>query len=146
MSPVIFATIGHSEMASFVANFMVQPITKSHETSEVKYLNLYFLSYMCKGTIVPGTLVCNLLQKGISPMHYTLNNNRINLPKFDTGINGHIDSIRDLLFHDNFIKPYSSQHLLAYMLLKHFSRLIFYFAFIHHLDYTFYIILLCCCF
>ena len=38
-------------------------------------------------------------------MHYTLNNNRINLPKFDTGINGHIDSIRDLLFHDNFIKP-----------------------------------------
>ena len=87
----------------------------------VKYLNLYFLSlYMCKGTIVPGTLVGNLLQKGISPMHYTLNNNRINLPKFDSGINGHIDSIRDLLFHDNFIKPYSSQHLLAYMLTKAF--------------------------
>ena len=54
-------------------------------------------------------------------MHYTLNNNRINLPKFDTG-NGHIDSLRDLLFHDchNFIKPYSSQHLLAYMLTKAF--------------------------
>ena len=34
MSPVIFATIGHSEMASFVANFMVQPIHKSHETDQ----------------------------------------------------------------------------------------------------------------
>ena len=56
--------------------------------SPVKYLNLYFLSlYMCKGTIVPGTLVGNLLQKGISPMHHTLNQ-----PKFDTG-NGHIGNI-----------------------------------------------------
>ena len=45
---------------------------------------------MCKGTIVPGTLVGNLLQKGISPMHYTLNNNRINLPKFDTGVIGSV--------------------------------------------------------
>ena len=74
---------------------------------------------MCNGTIVPGTLGGNLLEKGIYPMHYTLNNNRINLPNFDT-CNGHIDSIRDLLFHDNFIKPYSSQHLLAYMLTKAF--------------------------
>ena len=60
-------------------------------------------------------------------MHYAVKNNRINWSNIDT-CNGHIDSIRDLLFHGNFM--------------KHSSRLIFYFDFIHHLDYTFYIILL----
>ena len=52
-------------------------------------------------------------------MHYDVNNNRINLSNFDT-CNGHIDSIRDLLFHGNCYETYPSQHLLVYMLTKTF--------------------------
>ena len=74
-----------------------------YNQSPVKYLNLDFLSLCVKGTIVPGTLFGNLLEKGISPMHYAVNNNRINLSNIDT-CNGQIDSIRDLLFHGNFMK------------------------------------------
>ena len=43
-------------------------------------------------------------------MHYTVDNNRINLSNYDTW-NGHIYYIRDLLFHGNFMKTYPSQHL-----------------------------------
>ena len=71
--------------------------------SPVKYLNLDFLSLCVKGTIVTGTLFGNLLEKGIYRMHYTINNNHINLSNFNT-YNGHIDSIGDMLFHGNFIK------------------------------------------
>ena len=51
-------------------------------------------------------------------MHYAVNNNRINLSNIDT-CNGHIDYIRDLLFHGNFMKLIR-QHLLGYMLTKTF--------------------------
>ena len=74
-------------------------------------------------------------------MHYTVNNNRINLSNIDT-CSGHIDSIRDLLFHGNFMKRILVNIYWYTCWLKHSSRLIFHCDFIHHLDYTFYIILL----
>ena len=84
---------------------------------QLNILICIFYHYIC----AKAPLFVGLLEKGISPMHYTLNNNSINLPNFDTcNGNGHIDSIRDLLFHDTFIKPYSSQHLLVYTLTKAF--------------------------
>ena len=34
--------------------------------------------------------------------------------------NGHIDSIRAMVFYENFIKPYSVEHTLVYLLTKSF--------------------------
>ena len=88
-------------------------------SSPAKDLNLHFLSlYMCKGTIVPGTLVSRLLSIGVSPVSYIFNSSTYNLPTFNT-LNGHVDSIRNLLYHENFIKPYSDEHTLVYLLTKY---------------------------
>ena len=38
-----------------------------------------------------------------------------------TGDNGHVDSIRSLIYHENFIKPYSEEHNLVYLLTKSFG-------------------------
>ena len=89
-------------------------------SSPAKDLNLHFLSlYMCKGTIVPGTLVSRLLSIGVSPVAYIFNSSTYNLPTFNT-LNGHVDSIRNLLYHENVIKPYSDEHTLVYLLTKYF--------------------------
>ena len=34
--------------------------------------------------------------------------------------NGHVDSIRNLINHENFIKPYSDEHTLVHLLTKSF--------------------------
>ena len=86
--------------------------------SPAKDLNTYFISlYLCNGTIVPGTLISRLLSTGISPMSCILNNFSYMLPNFDY-MNGHIDTLKYLLFHENFVKPYSDEHLLMYLLTK----------------------------
>jgi hypothetical protein len=85
----------------------------------LKYLMTHFLSlYICKGIIIPGTLVSKVLSSGISPMYYIFNNFKSTLPDFTS--NGHIDSIRDLIYHENFIKPYSDEHCLVALLTKSF--------------------------
>ena len=91
-------------------------------SSHAKDLNLHFLSlYMCKCTIVPDTLVSRLLSIGVSPVSYIFKSSTYNLPTFNT-LNGHVDSIHNLLYHKHFIKPYSDEHTVAYLLTKFSSH------------------------
>ena len=74
--------------------------------------------YICKGIIIPGSLVSRILSMGKSPMYYMFNDFKSTLPDF--ACNGHIDSIRNLIYHENFIKPYSNEHCLVALLTKSF--------------------------
>ena len=88
--------------------------------SPTKDLNLYFLSlYLYNGTIVPDTLFSRLLAIGVSPVSCILYNYKYCLPCFNH-TNGHIDTLRNLLYNENFVKPYSDEHLLVYLLTKSF--------------------------
>ena len=71
--------------------------------------------------VVPGTLIDNLLCLGLSPTSSIFNvDKQILCTNQVTGDNGHVDSIRSLIYHENFIKPYSEEHNLVYLLTKSF--------------------------
>ena len=56
----------------------------------------------------------------LSPVQCAFNDFKFHLPN-SINDNGHIDSIRgDMVFHENFIKPYSEEHTLVYLLTKSF--------------------------
>jgi len=68
----------------------------------------YFLSlYISRGQLIPG----------ISPTHCAFNHFKKPVFTKDCGV---IDSIRALVMHTNFIKPYSEQHVLTTLLTKSF--------------------------
>jgi hypothetical protein len=56
---------------------------------------------------------------GLSPTHCAFNDYKFHLPT-SINDNGHIDSIRAMVFHENFIKPYSDEHTLVTLLTKSF--------------------------
>ena len=88
--------------------------------SPLKRLTIHMLSqFISKGTIVPGTIVSNILSMGLSPVQCAFNDFKFHLPN-RIHDNGHIDSIRAMVFHENFIKPYSEEHTLVYLLTKSF--------------------------
>ena len=82
-------------------------------------LTSQFLSmYIVSNVVIPGTIVSDVLSMGISPLSYAFNKP----PKININIhdNGHIDSIRNLIYHENFLKPYSDEHTLVNLLTKSF--------------------------
>ena len=75
----------------------------------------YFLSrFIVYGNTVPGTLLDRVVSMGESPSYMALNKPRD--IKYVQCSNGHVDSLRQLLFNDNFIKPYSQEHILVHLL------------------------------
>ena len=67
-------------------------------------LTTYFLSqYIIRNMVVPGTLIDNLLCLGLSPTSSIFNvDKQISCTNQVTGDNGHVDSIRSLIYHENF--------------------------------------------
>ena len=75
--------------------------------------------YMSRNVLIPGTIINDIVSLGISPINCAFNDQHLpHLP--NTLNNGHIDSIRSMIFHENFIKPYSDEHTLVYLLTKSF--------------------------
>jgi len=86
--------------------------------SPMKDLTSYFLSlYICKGVLIPGTLVERAVSFGLSPIRCLFNDYKMSAFSNNCGI---VDSIRALIMHENFIKPYSEQHVLTSLLTKSF--------------------------
>ena len=75
--------------------------------------------FISKGTIVPGNIVSNILSMGLSPVQCAFNDSKFHPPN-SINYNGHIDSIRAMVFHENFITPYSDEHTLVYLLTTYF--------------------------
>lgn len=84
-----------------------------------KKLTTHLLSsFIARGTLIPGTIVHRLISFGLSPTKCAFSNvyhgNNFNRSS------GVVDSLRYLLLHENFIKPYSEEHVLAALLTKSF--------------------------
>jgi hypothetical protein len=96
--------------ASLMHRIMLTP-------SPAQDINACFLSlFLCKNVLIPGTLVQRLVGFNLSPVSCAFNKCK---PVSDPE-SGVVDSLRQLLCHTNFIKPYSEQHVLANLLLRAF--------------------------
>lgn len=90
--------------------------------SSVQSLCSLFLSmYICDNVLIPGTLVERVVRLGVSPTGCAFGNPGACLagrrPNQESGI---IDSLRFMILHSNFIKPYSEEHVLATLLIRAF--------------------------
>ena len=71
--------------------------------------------YIFYGKTVPGTLLDRVVSIGESPTKRAFHSQHV--PKTSvTNNDGLVDSIRYLLFTDNFTKPYSHEHILVPLL------------------------------
>ena len=76
--------------------------------------------FILHGTLIPGSLVQRLISFGISPTEVLFNNSFKFIDSNCTQNNGIADSLRYLVMHEQFIKPYSNEYVLASLLVKAF--------------------------
>ena len=89
--------------------------------SPTKLLCSHFLAqYITSGQITPGTLLSRLLKViDISAINATFYRQRI-FEQDNVHNEGIVDSIRYLVHHDNYVKPYDQEHMLVCLLTKSF--------------------------
>ena len=75
----------------------------------------YLSQYVLYGKLTQGTLLHRVVRSSQSPLDLAFSST-VNLRNNDTLHDGHIDSIKMLLYHENFMKPYSDEHLLVHLL------------------------------
>ena len=79
----------------------------------------FLANYLTNNEVIPGTLIQRLISQGVSPVKTILN-----MPKKCYGNtnceNGVVDSLQNMLFHDNYIKPHSNEHMMTILLLRAF--------------------------
>lgn len=87
--------------------------------SPAKDLQSKFLShYLRNHELIPGSLLQRLVSQGVSPVKTIFNKpGKWHNSKTNDGI---MDSLQSMLFHDNYIKPHSNEHVIATLLLKAF--------------------------
>ena len=74
-----------------------------------------FSRFICYGETVTGTLLDRVVSTDESPSKRAFNSQYV--PESSvTNNDGLVDSIRHLLFTDNFTNPYSHEHLLVHLL------------------------------
>ena len=82
------------------------------------FQSILLSSYILTGKAEQGTLLDRVIKAGYNPLNLILNK-----PKFkqkSTNEDGLVDSLRQLLHHENYQKPWSQEHLLANLLTKSF--------------------------
>ena len=80
---------------------------------------MYLLSrYIADGTSVEGTILSRVINIGISPLSCIMNNVATKCAK--PPADGIIDSLRFLIHSENYIKPWSVDHLLVKLFTKAF--------------------------
>ena len=83
-----------------------------------EFQSILLSSYILTGNAEQGTLLDRVIKAGYNPLNLILNK-----PKFkqkSTNEDGLVDSLRQLLHHENYQKPWSQEHLLANLLTKSF--------------------------
>ena len=91
--------------------------------SPARDLYFHFLScFILNGALIPGTLCERLVNCDLSPVLCCFNKRMLSSESTHSSFNncGLVDSLRTLLMHENFIKPYSDEHILATLLTKSF--------------------------
>ena len=67
--------------------------------------------YMATGVVVLGTIIDVVVKMGVSPVKAAFTN--VSNKGNEDGEDGVVDSLKYLLLHENFIKPWSQEHVLA---------------------------------
>ena len=81
----------------------------------------YLLSlFICDNVLIPGSLIHRLVSCGLSPTDCAFTCAKKTLQKDDSSNGGICDSVRNLIMHVNFIKPYSEEHVLCSLMLRAF--------------------------
>ena len=75
-------------------------------------------TYMMTGKIEKGTLIDRVIKAGYSPVNLIFN--KPTFPRQTPSEDGLVDSLRQLLHHENYQKPSSEEHLLAILLTNSF--------------------------
>ena len=75
--------------------------------------------YAIKGILIPGTLVCRIMQFGHSPIDCLLNKIYKEKVSPESWVVG---SLKTLVMYEHFIKSYSEEHILASLLIEAFSE------------------------
>ena len=70
--------------------------------------------------LIPGTLIHRVAEIGYSPVKCAFNKQQFTRRETDNINDGIVDSLKFLIRHENFIKPYSEEHVLATLLVKAF--------------------------
>lgn len=74
--------------------------------------------YIMHGKLIPGTIVDRIVSYGMSPTQLLLNNTQYTVTSVTS--DGVADSLRYLIMNENFLKPYSDEHVIASLLVKAF--------------------------
>ena len=74
-------------------------------------------SYVSTGKTVKGTIIDRIVNMGGSPMNIAFSKPPKQVQFESDGV---VDSLKYMLFHDNYIRPKSNEHFLATLLLKAF--------------------------
>ena len=91
--------------------------------SPTRDLNIHLISlYLAGEHSVPGTLVDRLISMDIPVFScfQECQNSSIDSPPDDADADGVVDSLKDLLCHEHFLKPYSDEHTLVKLLTRSF--------------------------
>ena len=87
--------------------------------SPTSVLNTTLLSkYICEDSVVEGTLIAKLVSQGVSPVSAMIKKPKI--PSHCVSNSGIVESLRFLLHTENFVKPWSIDHILVSLLTKAF--------------------------
>ena len=77
-------------------------------------------SYILTGKCAKGTLVDRVVTTGHSPVSVLFNGTFDYKASFNSHNNGVVDSLRYLVHHENFLKPWRSEYILANLLTRAF--------------------------
>ena len=91
------------------------------EESPVRQLQARLLAkYVLTGKCVCGTILSNIIKYGLNPVTVIYNTSFKNCKIMSSTADGMIDTLRYLLCHENFVKPWSEEYRLARLLTSAF--------------------------
>ena len=82
--------------------------------------NAMLRDYVNSRHLIPGTLIHRVVEAGFSPIKSLSIKQQFTAHRANNIHDGIVDSLRHLVYHENFVKPYSEEHILATLLVKAF--------------------------
>jgi hypothetical protein len=87
--------------------------------SPTRSLCVFMLSqYVTTRSITPGSLVGRIVKMGVCPASVMVNTRKSSHDRKDS--DGVVDSLRSLLLHENYVKPWSTEYLMVKLLTRSF--------------------------
>ena len=87
------------------------------DTLAKQFQSILLANYILSGKTIRGTLLDRVVAAGHNPLDVIFNKPKYNNRSEPDGV---VDSLKYLLNHDNYIKPWSDEHILATLLTKAF--------------------------